>query len=472
MNNPRLILIIMFLILKTSISFSQQEENKINKLTLKQFYSVVYVNHPLAKQSRLIVDNAKSMQLAAKGNFDPKLFYQFNDKLYNDKNYYQLSNGGLSIPTRYGVEFKTGYEQNEGVYLNPENNTPAKGLYYTQISLPLVQGLMTDERRTILKQSQINVKASQAELDFQLNELFYKAGKSYLEWQLSYMNLSIYREALELAKQRFLAMKKSSELGDRPSIDTVESGILVLDRLASWQQAEMEFKNKSIQLSGFLWMENNSPAILDSAVVPDLSTIASQQNNLTNQNELTALIDVHPNIRAGIYKLEILNVEKKLKMEKLKPAINLNYNPLFDAGKSNLTFFNNYKWGFTVNFPLFLRKERGELASAKLKIQQSQLELDYKRNEIANKMKISENEMRYSKNQLDIYRENIINYKSLWQAEKRLFENGESSLFMINSRENAYINAQLKLNDYSFKYNKSILEFDYSKGQLTNLVNP
>jgi outer membrane protein TolC len=462
----------MFLILKTSISFSQQEENKINKLTLKQFYSVVYVNHPLAKQSRLIVDNAKSMQLAAKGNFDPKLFYQFNDKLYNDKNYYQLSNGGLSIPTRYGVEFKTGYEQNEGVYLNPENNTPAKGLYYTQISLPLVQGLMTDERRTILKQSQINVKASQAELDFQLNELFYKAGKSYLEWQLSYMNLSIYREALELAKQRFLAMKKSSELGDRPSIDTVESGILVLDRLASWQQAEMEFKNKSIQLSGFLWMENNSPAILDSAVVPDLSTIASQQNNLTNQNELTALIDVHPNIRAGIYKLEILNVEKKLKMEKLKPAINLNYNPLFDAGKSNLTFFNNYKWGFTVNFPLFLRKERGELASAKLKIQQSQLELDYKRNEIANKMKISENEMRYSKNQLDIYRENIINYKSLWQAEKRLFENGESSLFMINSRENAYINAQLKLNDYSFKYNKSILEFDYSKGQLTNLVNP
>jgi outer membrane protein TolC len=461
----------MFVILKTSISFSQQNDNKKNILSLKQFYNVVYFNHPLAKQSKLIVDNAKSIQLAAKGNFDPKLFYQFNDKFFKDKNYYQLSNGGLSIPTRYGVEFKTGYEQNEGVYLNPENNTPSKGLYYTQISLPLVQGLMTDERRTILKQSQINVKASQAELDFQLNELFYKAGKSYLEWQLSYMNLNIYREAFELAKQRFVALKKSSELGDRPSIDTVEADIQVLDRLAGWQQAEMEFKNKSIQLSGFLWMENNSPALLDSSVVPDLSTIASLQNNLTNQNELMSLIDVHPNIRAGIFKLEILNVEKKLKQEKLKPAINLNYNPLFDAGKSSLSYFNNYKWGFSINFPLLLRKERGELASAKLKIQQSQLELDYKRNEIANKLRMSENEMQYSKNQLDIFKENINNYKTLWQAEKRLFDNGESSLFMINSRENAFINAQIKLNDFLFKYNKSILEYNYSKGQLINLIN-
>jgi len=156
-------------------------------------------------------------------------------------------------------------------------------------------------------------------------------------------------------------------------------------------------------------------------------------------------------------------------MEKLKPLINLNYNPLIDAGQNNGNYLNNYKWGVSLNFPLFLRKERGELQSAKLKIQQSQLELDYKRNDLENRIRMADNERTYSKIQLEIFKLNIKNYESLWSAEKRLFDSGESSLFMINSRENTYINAQIKLNDYNFKLNKSVLELFYSRGQLRNL---
>ena len=463
------IIFIAILISWSTASFAQKDTVNTNVMSLKQFYELVYLHHPLVLRVRLNVDNAKSMILAAKGNFDPKLFYQFNDKNFNDKNYYQLNNAGLSIPTKYGVDFKTGYENNEGYFLNPENTTPLKGLYYAQVSVPLAQGIMTDERRTILKQAQINIKATQAELDIQLNELFYKAGKSYLEWQLAFANLGIYKEAYTLGKQRFEAMKRSFELGDRPAIDTVEAGIQVLDRLAGWQQAELEFKNKSIDLSGFLWLSNNTPALLDSSIIPDTkinSLIDKATNDPKDANEIIAL---HPNIKAANFKLEILNAEKKLKMEKLKPLINLNYNPLFDAANVNTSTFNNYKWGVSVNFPLFLRKERGDLMSAKLKIQQSQLELDYKKNEIGNKIKMSQNDIQYSTNQLNIFKNNIKNYEALWTAEKRLFDNGESSLFMINSRENTFINARIKLNDYNYKYNKSVLELYYAKGQLQNL---
>ena len=450
-------------------SFAQQDSVRNNVMSLKQFYELIYLNHPLVQRVRLNVDNAKAMQLTAKGNFDPKLFYQFNDKYFNEKNYYQLNNAGLSIPTKYGVDFKTGFENNDGYFLNPENTTPQKGLYYAQISVPLVQGIMTDERRTVLKQAQINIKATQAELDFQLNELFYKAGKSYLEWQLAFTNLSVNKEAYTLGKQRFEAVKRSFELGDRPAIDTVEAGIQVFDRLAGWQQAELEFKNKSIELTGFLWLSNNTPALLDSSIIPD-SKISSLIDKTTDDStELNEIIALHPNIRSANFKLDILNAEKKLKMEKLKPMINLNYNPLFDAANVSTSAFNNYKWGVSVNFPLFLRKERGDLMSAKLKIQQSQLELDYKKNEIGNKIKMSQNDIQYSNNQLNIFKNNIKNYEALWVAEKRLFDNGESSLFMINSRENTFINARIKLNDYNFKFNKSVLELYYAKGQLQNL---
>ena len=463
------IIFIAILISFTTESFAQKETGSNQIMSLKQFYELVYLNHPLVLRFRLNVVNAKAMQLAAKGNFDPKLFYQFNDKYFNEKNYYQLNNGGLTIPTKYGVDFKAGYENNDGYFLNPENTTPQKGLYYAQISVPLVQGIMTDERRTILKQAQINIKATQAELDFQLNELFYKAGKSYLEWQLAFVNLSINKEAYNLGKQRFEAVKRSFELGDRPAIDTVEAGIQVFDRLAGWQQAELEFKNKSIELSGFLWLSNNTPALLDSSIIPDTKITSLIDKAMNEQKDVNEIIALHPNIKAANFKLEILNAEKKLKMEKLKPMINLNYNPLFDASNVSSSAFNNYKWGASVSFPLFLRKERGDLMSAKLKIQQSQLELDYKKNEIGNKIKMSQNDIQYSNNQLEIFKNNINNYEALWTAEKRLFDNGESSLFMINSRENTFINARIKLNDYNYKYNKSVLELYYVKGQLQNL---
>ena len=464
----RILYILIFTIISLHLCAQSEPENN-QVLSLKQFFEIVYTNHPLSKQAKLIVENAKSMNLAAKGNFDPKLFYQFNDKYFNEKNYYDLGNGGLSIPTKYGVDFKTGFERNEGVFLNPENNTPTQGLYYAQVSVPLVQGVMTDERRTILKQSQINIKASQAELDFQLNELFYKAGKSFLEWQLSYNNLAVYKNAFILGNQRFEAVKKSFQFGDRPAIDTVEAGIQVLDRLAGWQQAELEFKNKTVQLSGFLWMNNNMPAVLDSTIIPDMKPVTIADDTKLELNSIKSIVNLHPNIRAGNFKLEMLNVDKRLKMEKLKPLINLNYNPLIDAGQNNGNYLNNYKWGVSLNFPLFLRKERGELQSAKLKIQQSQLELDYKRNDLENRIRMADNERIYSKNQLEIFKLNIKNYESLWSAEKRLFDSGESSLFMINSRENTYINAQIKLNDYNFKLNKSVLELFYSRGQLRNL---
>jgi hypothetical protein len=63
----------------------------------------------------------------------------------------------------------------------------------------------------------------------------------------------------------------------------------------------------------------------------------------------------------------------------------------------------------------------------------------------------------------------VINYERLWESEKRLFEQGESSLFMMNSREMSMINARLKLNEMIYKNQKALLEADYSFGLLNSM---
>lgn len=149
--------------------------------------------------------------------------------------------------------------------------------------------------------------------------------------------------------------------------------------------------------------------------------------------------------------------------------MNFNYNPLFDAKNLSSGFQNNYKWGLVVMFPLLFRKERADLQLTKIKIENTTYETRNKRNELLNKVKATFIEFNTFKNQIDLYSKNVLNYKSLWQSEKRLFDSGESSLFMINSREMSYINAQIKLNEIINKSKKAGLDVEYSFGVLDTM---
>ncbi|HNB81652.1 MAG TPA: TolC family protein, partial [Chitinophagaceae bacterium] len=126
-------------------------------------------------------------------------------------------------------------------------------------------------------------------------------------------------------------------------------------------------------------------------------------------------------------------------------------------------------WGLSFQVPLLLRKERGELKIAKLKLKDVQYETDYKKAEITNKLKASLNEYTNTKNQLAQFNTIVQNYNKLLQAEKKLFDLGESSVFMVNSREMSYLNSRLKLNDLMFKYRKAAVDMLYHSGQLYSL---
>jgi outer membrane protein TolC len=456
------------LVLTTINLFSQQEN--LTTLTLESFLQLVKQHHPIVKQANLLIKTADANTLSAKGGFDPKVFYNFDNKFYDSKNYYALENGGFKIPTWFGMEIKGGYEQNDGNYLNPENNSPANGLIYSQISLPLLQGLLIDERRSVLKQAKIFETISEFEQLNMINELLYKAGKTYWDWNVAFSNLQVYKNAVDLSQQRLNAVKMSSSLGDRPDIDTVEASIQMQDRQINYQQAQLEYQTKILLLSNFLWLENNIPIELNEKTIPYLNSgIYEKELQLDKHiSKMDSLVNNHQIIKVYELKIQQLGIEKIFKQDKLKPTLNIKYNPLFNSENSNIQA-HNYKWGVTVAFPILLRKERGDLQMTKIKIENTKYETLNKKNELTNKIKANINEFKNYKNQMAIYSKNVIDYEQLWKAEIKLFEAGESSLFMINSREMSYINSRVKLNEIINKKMKAAFDAEYSSGQLNIL---
>ena len=119
-------ILIIGLLLAPLFSYSQ---DSIKTLTLDKYLWFVVNYHPVAQQADLYISSGESTVRQARGGFDPALFSYIDQKQFNDRNYYNLQNSGLRIPTWYGIEVKTGLERNSGAFLNPENNVPNSGLW-------------------------------------------------------------------------------------------------------------------------------------------------------------------------------------------------------------------------------------------------------------------------------------------------------------------------------------------------------
>ena len=129
-------------------------------------------------------------------------------------------------------------------------------------------------------------------------------------------------------------------------------------------------------------------------------------------------------------------------------------------------FSNNYKYGFQLGMPLFQRQSRGEYSMAKLKIKSQQLENSQQRLEIENKVKSYFNELMAMQKQVLLFDRNVKNQQLLVVAEEYKFSVGESSLFLVNSRENKLLETQQKLAELKTKFFKSMAALQWSAGQL------
>ena len=461
--------IFIYLLLLRTISSSAQVDS-MPILSLDSFLSKVRNHHPIAMQAEMQLNRGEANLQGARGAFDPKIGASMAQKYFDNQEYYDLGNAQFKIPTWFGIELEAGHERNDGQFLNPENNVPNNGLWFAGISVPIGQGLFIDERRAELRKAQSMLEQTQAERDLMMNELLFDAGLIYWDWFVAYHNLEVYQNAFVLAQERFNAVKQSAILGDVPFIDTLEAGIQVQNRILNLEEAKLQLKNVRALLAIYLWQDGFIPLELSENVVPSSrEDIGDDEFQIQLGLMADSMVSMHPELRRRKAMIDQLNIEERWSKEQLKPSLNLKYQPIteaFDQSPFADYSLNNYTWGFQFEFPIFLRKERAKLNLVQLKITENQLKLENKREVQSFKVVAALNEFETTQGQIVLYTKTTEDYSGLLDGERRLFNNGESSLFLVNSRELGYINAQIKLIELLAKNQKSKLKLDYALGKL------
>ena len=268
-------------------------------------------------------------------------------------------------------------------------------------------------------------------------------------------------------------IKKGFSFGERAAIDTIEA----LAQLQSFRIMQNErwvnFMNEGLMLSSYLWNNDARPYNLPSNVIPQEGW--ENETNINNFNlNLESLIEIalreHPEIRYYDFKLNVLTLEKRLKFQELLPKVDFRYNQLgknYDlatTASQGPLFENNYLYGLKVEIPLRFSLGRGEYQKAKLKIESNSYDKSEKILAIEIKVKYYFNEFDILKKQIELQSDNYNNYIKLVKAEESRLNNGESSIFLINARENKALEALEKLIEFKTKYFKSIYALQWSAG--------
>ncbi len=426
--------------------FSLTVQSQTNQeLTFNEYLGYIKKFHPLVKTANLEISRAQANLMMARGGFDPKIEVDFDKKQFKNSEYYSVLNSSFKIPTWYGIELKVGFEQNEGIFLNPENTVPNTGLTSFGINIPLAQGLLINQRMADLRKAKIQLKLSEAEQKLQAIQVLYDASLAYFNWKKNFNEVVLYDNYTKNAEIRYKGIRSLINQGDKPAIDSVEAGIIVKNRKLSLEDSNLKLTKAKLDLSNFLWLENNIPLELQDNIIPEQKLEQTIQETLKTNDLLNRdfSIDNHPKINALQSKIDILNVERKLKANSLLPKIDIGYSSLSQPQFINEYKFENYKIGLNFNFPILLRKERGNLKLAKFKVQETEFALDLERIQLTNKIKAQKIEIESLIKQKEFINDLVKDNQTMLSSEERLFSFGESSLFLINTRENNLVTAQL-----------------------------
>lgn len=444
--------------------FAQQKADTLNFTELKK---IIISYHPVALQANLLDDFAKAKMAQARGNFDPKLSVDFDEKRYDGTSYYRFLTPEIKLPLWYGLELKTSYSEAEGAYINPENKLPKDGLSFLGVNMSLGKGLLIDKRRAAIKQAQIFNSASKVEQQKILNDLMLNAGEAYLNWQNNFKIAQVYAQALELTRVRYDAVKASLAGGDRPAIDTLEMLTQIQQRQIQLQQAKLNLQNSFYELGSFFWLENSKPYPVET-----LNIIPSDEDILLTAEPINSIAN-NPKLLSYKFKLQDLEIEKRLKAESLRPTVDLQLGVLNGGNNAfrnvNANYWrNNNKVGLQIAFPLTFQTARAEFKAAKLKIMDTMYEQDAVRNELSVKLNQNIAEAQTLTTQLKLINESLIANQKLLAGEELKFRFGDSSLFLINARESKLIETTEKQIETINKIRKNKLKANWLSGNLAN----
>ncbi len=444
--------------------------DSVGVLGFDEFEARVQAHHPVARQAVLIEDIARAEVLAAKGGIlDPRVSGSYSRKSFDGTDYYSYTLAGLTVPTPIGIDFKLEYERTEGSIINPDRFTPPGGLVLAGVRIPIGSGLITDPRRQALGVAKALRDAAGADRQAALNQLLYEAARDYAAWYRAWRRRQVAREGVALADLVYRATQVKFLDGDAAAIDTVESGLELQVRRVALLDAENNWYAATQVMNTYLWDEGVVPVDVPRGVVPSLPTGIFALDSLDAERWFAMVLGVHPELARARARVREGGINRRFYAQDLVPAGFLEGYTMKEGGGGLFNDWgalsDNYKYGVGVSTPLFLMEGRGRLGAANARLETVTLDSARVLRDLHATVLAATFELTTIDQVLGLQGQAVAQARVLRAGEIRRFENGESTLFLVNQRDRLLLDQLLRQADFEARFVASRAALAVALGQ-------
>lgn len=405
------------------------------------FLRAVVVSHPEIGLARQQAEVARAYRLKTFGMQDPYLDGDFNQKHFDGKDYFRVGSAGMYMPTAIGLQAGLKYGWSDGIYLNPQENLPATGLGYLSLELPLGRGLLNNPIRTERNKVPFYEEYYVQYGVRQRNALIVRALSAYWSWAATIGQRNLTIQALDLARQRLDLIRTQVVNGDAAAIDSVEASLQVRQRLVELTEWDEQLGKDLARISSdFL------PGRTDIAsLLPDVSPMTVTEAPRGCEN-----VSRHPEWRSARAAADLARADAALARDWIKPDLRVKFQlPLSERGLSGEPALvdylsGNYLLGLSFKSTITLRKERGEYQLARLAGDAAVLKEQMTGRKLLTDCEAARRIFEQTRERQTLLDRLVLDYDLLREAENLRFSAGESSLFLVNAREQRWLESRIK----------------------------
>lgn len=431
-------IIILSILFSASATFASKSTEKLRLLTVLKSIDQYY---PQVKIARLEVTKASGAFINAKGQFDPSLEATMRSQPAGG----YINNYGdtqLTVPTLYnGVKLFAGYRNGEGNWPTYYQNylTNSGGEYRAGLSLPLLRDRLIDKERANLLSSGQLILMKQQDAEAVKIKIYQEAIKAYWQWVEAGLQLKTFKQLLDIAQQRQHAIEQQAEQGDLAKLAISENLQQIIQREQLLNQSQMIFEQASINLSLYLRDTRGNPLVPKKNALPTLP-------EPTNTNDLAQIsLKEHPGLKKLTHYAKVMKLKREQARNEFLPQLDATAYTFKQNGTGGypLLIPQAAMVGLSFKFPLFQRQAKGNLIQAESDLRQVRVEKKFLYEQLNNEFSSMLIGIMRSKRQVSLLKKELSLAKKVQQGETKKFYEGDSTLFLVNQREQTTTQVQI-----------------------------
>lgn len=435
-------------------------------LSLDEVLASVDRSYPALRAALREADIAEGELRSAKGAFDPNLRASANVDPVNYYKGFRTSTEVVVPTTLWGTTLWAGWGYGDNDFPSYYGNyvTNAAGEARIGASIPFWRNGPTDRRRANIERAELGRILAQASIDQQKIEITRAASLRYWDWVAAGQRRAIVVSLLDIAVARDAAIAARVSRGDLPEIERTDNSRAIVQRQGLVVSAQRDVERAAIELSLFLRDGRGEPSIVTATRLPGTLPEPLGIDSATVKRDGDVARANRPEVRRFVLQAQQTEIERRWAKNQMAPAIDFRVAGALDLGKNpdptNLSRERpELALGLVIDIPILNRANDGRVQAADATLtrleDQRRLAQDRVGAEVADALSALE----AARQRVAIARREVGLATQLEAAERQKFDLGDSTLLVVNLREQATVESRLREIDALLEAQRALVNY-------------